>query len=94
MPFARVVSFEGVEQARIDQLKGRVEGEERPEGVPATEMLLLHDENAATALAILFFETEDDYRRGDETLSAMPDTETPGTRTSVSKYKVAFRVTA
>jgi hypothetical protein len=47
-------------------------GEERPEGVPATEMVLIHNDNAAKALAILFFETEDDYRCGDETFSAMP----------------------
>jgi hypothetical protein len=94
MAFARVVSFEAVDKARIEQLKGRVEGEERPEGVPATEMLLLHDHNEATALAILFFDTEEDYQRGNETLSAMPDSETPGKRTSVAKYEVAFRVTA
>ena len=41
---------------------------------------------------ILFFENEDDYKRGDETLSAMPAGETPGRRTSVSKYNVAFRM--
>ena len=42
---------------------------------------------------ILFFETEDEYRRGDEALNAMPAGDTPGTRTSVAKYEVAFRTT-
>jgi hypothetical protein len=42
---------------------------------------------------IVFFDNEDDYRRGDETLSAMPADETPGRRTSVSKYQVAIRMT-
>ena len=40
----------------------------------------------------LFFETEDDYQRGDEALNAMPDDQTPGRRTSVAKYDVAVRI--
>jgi hypothetical protein len=40
---------------------------------------------------ILFFDSEDDYRRGDEFLSAMPADETPGQRTAVTKYDVAVR---
>jgi hypothetical protein len=39
-----------------------------------------------------FFDNEDDYRLGDETLSAMPAGDTPGTRTAVAKYNVAFRM--
>ena len=38
------------------------------------------------------FESEDDYRRGDEILSAMPAGDTPGQRTSVTKYNVATRM--
>lgn len=41
---------------------------------------------------ILFFENEDDYQRGDETLNAMDAGDTPGQRTSVAKYNVAFRM--
>ena len=41
---------------------------------------------------VLFFETEDDYRRGDEALNAMPADQTPGRRTSVTKYDVAVRM--
>ena len=40
---------------------------------------------------ILFFDTEDDYSRGDEMLNAMPADETPGQRTSVTRYNVAIR---
>ena len=43
-------------------------------------------------IVILFFDNEDDYRRGDETLNAMPAADTPGKRTSVAKYQVAFRM--
>jgi hypothetical protein len=42
---------------------------------------------------ILFFDNDDDYRRGDEALNAMPTADTPGQRTSVTKYQVAFRMT-
>jgi hypothetical protein len=42
---------------------------------------------------ILFFDTDEDYKRGDAALSAMPAGDTPGQRTSVTKYQVAFRMT-
>jgi len=93
MALARVVSFEGVSKERIEQLKQDMSQGERPEGIPATEMLLLHDPEAGESLAVIFFETEDDYRRGDETLSGMPAGDTPGRRTSVKKYDVALRMT-
>jgi hypothetical protein len=75
------------------EMQREMEGSERPEDVPAKEIVVLHDPEADKSLVILFFETEDDYRRGDEALSAMPAAETPGKRTSVTKYQVAFRMT-
>jgi hypothetical protein len=94
MALARVVSFEGVSSDRIAALKGEIEGGEQPEGMNATEMLLLHDPDADQAMAILFFENEDDYRQGDEILSAMPAGDTPGKRTAVGKYQIATRMQA
>ena len=91
MAYARVVSFEGVDQSRIDQLKQQIEGGEPPEGLPASEIMVLWDGDAQKSLAIVFFETEDDYRQGDATLGAMPTGDTPGRRTSVTKYEVAVR---
>ena len=41
---------------------------------------------------IVFFDTEDDYRQGDEVLNAMPADDTPGSRTSVAKYEVPIRM--
>jgi hypothetical protein len=93
MALARVVSFEGVGKDRIEEMQREMEGGERPEGVPATEVVVLHEPEAEKSLVILFFETEDDYRRGDETLNAMPAGDTPGTRTSVTKYDVVTRMT-
>jgi hypothetical protein len=93
MPLARVVSFDGVNNDRIEELKKEINEGERPNNLPATEIIVLHDADAEKSLAIVFFETEDDYRRGDETLSAMPAGDTPGRRTSVDKYDVAIRAT-
>ena len=92
MPLARVVSFEGVSADRMAEMQSEMEGSERPENVPAKEMIVLHDPDSEKSVVILFFENEDDYKRGDETLSAMPAGDTPGRRTSVSKYNVAFRM--
>jgi hypothetical protein len=92
MPFARVVTFEGVDKDRMDKMSREMREGERPEGLPASELLVLHDPEAEKSLAIVFFETEDDYKRGDEALNAMPAGETPGRRTSVAKYDVAVRM--
>ena len=93
MALARVVSFEGVSKERMDEMRREMEGNERPEGVPATGIIVLHDAESEKSLAIVFFENEDDYRTGDEALNAMPATDTPGRRTSVTKYDVAARMT-
>ncbi len=92
MAIARVVTFEGVGSERIEQLRAQT-GSEPPEGLAASELLVLHDPEAEKSIAIVFFETEDDYVRGDEILSAMPTGDTPGQRTSVGKYDVAIRMT-
>ena len=94
MALARVVSFEGVGKVRMEQMQREMQEGERPEGVPATEIIVLHDPEAEQSLAIVFFENEDDYKRGDEMLSAMPAGDTPGRRASVTKYNVATRMTA
>jgi hypothetical protein len=93
MALARVVSFDGVTDERIAELRQRMTSEPRPENLPATEMLLLHDRDAGSALAILLFEGEEDYRTADETLNAMSPDETPGSRASVGRYNVAARIT-
>lgn len=93
MALARVVTFEGVSAARIEELKREVEEGDRPEGLNATEMLVLHDSSSDRAVAVVFFDSEEDYRRGDEILDAMPTGDTPGQRTSVGKYDVAIRTT-
>ena len=94
MALARVVRFEGVGQDRIEEMRNGIEGEEAPEGLPAKEIVVLHDPEAEKALVIVFFDTGDDYTQGDAVLSAMPAGDTPGRRVSIEKYAVPVRRTA
>jgi hypothetical protein len=94
MPLARVVSFDGVSSDRMAEMQREMQGSGRsPDDVPAKEIVVLHDPDSEKSLVILFFETDEDYQRGDEALNAMPAGDTPGQRTSVAKYQVAFRMT-
>jgi hypothetical protein len=92
MSLARVVEFEGVTKARLEEMKQEMEGGGGPpEGVPVKELIVLHDAEAEKAVVVLFFDNEEDYQQGDEALSAMPAEETPGRRASVKKYRVVVR---
>ena len=92
MALARVVSFDGVTSDRMQEMRSEMEGSQPPEGVPAKEIIVLHDADAEKSVVILFFDSEEDYRQGDEALSAMPAGDTPGQRTGVAKYEVAMRM--
>jgi hypothetical protein len=92
MALARVVAFDGVSKDRMAEMEREMGEGEPPEGIPAKEIVVLHDPEGEKSLVILFFDNEDDYRRGDETLSAMPAGDTPGQRTSVARYDVAVRM--
>jgi hypothetical protein len=88
---ARVVTFDGVSTDRMNEMKQEMESGQPPEGMEPSELLVLHDPDSEKSLVVVFFEDEDAYRRGDEVLSSMPTDDTPGQRTSVSKYNVAHR---
>ncbi len=92
MALARVVSFDGVSASHMEDLKRRMSENDRPDEIPASEVIVLHDPEAERSIAIVMFETEEDYRRGDAALDAMPTDDTPGHRTSVAKYQVAIRM--
>ncbi|HET9591546.1 MAG TPA: hypothetical protein VFP17_01395 [Solirubrobacterales bacterium] len=92
MALARVVSFDGVDKERVEEMKQQM-NQGRPDDIPATEIVMLYDAEAEKSVVIVFFDNEDDYNRADATLSAMPADETPGQRTSVGKYEVAVRAT-
>jgi hypothetical protein len=94
MALARVVTFEGVGKDRIEEMKREMNEGQQPDEIPAKEVVVLHEPDSDKSLVILFFDSEDDYKRGDEALNAMPAGDTPGQRTSVTKYDVAIRMTS
>jgi hypothetical protein len=96
--YARVARWEGADAEALERTAAAIREDAEagpPEGVPAKELLLLNDGESGRSLAIVLFETEDDYRRGDETLNAMsPPGEGMGRRVSVEKYEVAVQLEA
>jgi hypothetical protein len=98
--YARVAQWKGADAKSLEdsaaEIRARAESEGGPPpGVPAKEFLLLHDTAAGKALAITLFESEDDYRQGDETLNSMsPPGEGMGQRVSVDKYELVVHVEA
>jgi hypothetical protein len=93
MGLARVVEFDGVSKERLEEMRNEMEGGAPPEGVPLKELIVLHDADAEKAVVVVFFDSEEDYRRGDEALNAMPADDTPGKRSSVKKCDVVHRQT-
>ena len=91
MELARVVTFEGVGKERIEEMRREMQDGDPPEGLEAKEMIVLHDAEAEKSVVLVFFDSEDAYRRGDEVLNAMPTGDTPGRRASVQKYEVSIR---
>jgi len=92
MALARVVTFDGVDTDRIEQMKQEMSGQERPDEIPASEIIVLHDADESKSVVIVFFDSEEDYQQGDAALNAMPAGDTPGQRTSVKKYDVPIRM--
>ncbi len=92
MALARAVMFDGVTKERMQEMNQRMQEGDPPEGFPSAELVVLHDADAEKALVIVFLENEDDYNRADEILKAMPAGDTPGQRTSITKYDVAHRM--
>lgn len=92
MALARVVTFEGISSERMAQMNEEMQSGGPPEGMPAAELMILHDPEAEQAMAIVILDNEDDYAKAHEILDAMPASDTPGQRTSVTKYHVAARM--
>jgi hypothetical protein len=96
--YARVATFEGGDGAKAAaEISAQNEAEGGPPpGLPAKKLLILDGAEGKT-LAIAFFENEEDYRQGDETLNSMspPSGENSmGERTAVEKFEVALELEA
>jgi hypothetical protein len=96
--YARVARWEGSSAEALDAAAAGIrENAESgpPEGLPAKRLILLQDKQSGRSMAITLFETEDDYRQGDETLNSMsPPGEGMGQRVGVEKYEVAIELEA
>jgi hypothetical protein len=94
---ARVATFEIGDPAKIDQEIETIRQESasgQPEGIPATEVLFLVDREGGKLMSVTLFETEEDLRKGDETLNAMTPPTDMGRRTSVEKFEVPLHMSA
>src|SRR6266576_1600685 len=63
MPRARVVSFDGVSRDPMAEMQREMQDGERPEDVPAKEIIVLHDPEAEKSLVIIFFDCSRDRLR-------------------------------
>ena len=93
--YARVATFEGdpanVDEA-ISQVRSNVESGNRPPGLEgATGMMMLVNRESGKGMGVVFFDSEEELRRGDEALNNM-NPGGGGRRTSVDIYEVAVRV--
>lgn len=92
--FVRIASFEGGDLSDADQAIERVKqmsGEARPPGLEgAKRHMMLVDRKNARGLGLVFFDTEEDMRKGDEALNAMSPGSRSGQRTSVDMYEVGI----
>jgi hypothetical protein len=96
--YARVARWEGSSAEAMEAAAAGIrENAESgpPEGLPAKGLLLLQDKEGGRSIAITMFESEDDYRQGDETLNSMsPPGDGMGQRVGVEKYEVAIEMEA
>lgn len=94
--YARVAKWEGAEGAALRESAAEINSNAAagpPEGVPAKGFMMLIDPDSGRSLAIALFETEEDLRKGDETLNTMnPTRDDVGKRVSVENYEVAIDV--
>jgi hypothetical protein len=90
MAYARVATFQNVPQQALDEITREIREGERPEGLPATEVIVLADRESGKLQAITFFDSEDDYRQGDEALRALNPPGNIGSA-SIEKFEVAVR---
>jgi hypothetical protein len=90
--YARIARFTGGDPDAIErnvaEIRSRVESGP-PEGVPAVGFRFCVDKANGTVVAISFFQTEEDLRKGDATLNEMsPPEGSMGTRSSVDLCSV------
>jgi hypothetical protein len=93
MAFARIATFEGMTAEHLDALRQRVEEQGQPDGMNATDFVVLFDPDSGKSISVVLFDSAEDYERGSAILDGVPRDDAPGQRTSVDRYEVAIRMT-
>jgi hypothetical protein len=96
MVFARMATFE-VDDPRlidgeIETTQHYTEGGRLPEGIPAVGFLMMVDRAGGKVVEVLLFETEDDLRRGDETMNATAPGEGSMHRMALDLFEVPVSI--
>jgi hypothetical protein len=88
--YARVVTFDA-DEAALDALLTEINSADGPpEGVPAKRITVLADRSAGKVVVAVRFGSEDDLRKGSETLESMNPPDTGMRRVSVEAYEVVL----
>ena len=66
----------------------------QPEGMNASEFLVLFDPDTGKSVSIVLFDTVEDYESGNAILDGVNRDDAPGGRTSVERFEVPIRITA
>ena len=94
--YARVTRWEGGDADAVRESAQEMASQSEsgpPEGVPAVGFTYLIDPDSGRSLAIGLFKTEEDMRKGDETLNSMsPSRDDAGKRASVEMYEVPIDI--
>ena len=85
----RVVRFTDVDPKRVEQIASEIdESAGPPEGIKATGLQVVVDEDQRTAVVLQFFDSAEDMRDSEAAFDAMDPSETPGTRASIDRGEV------
>ena len=93
---ARMATFRVDDPAKVDDeiatTRRYLEDGKLPEGIPATGFLMLVDREAGKLVEVLFFESDEDLRRGDATMNSYAPSEGSMHRVSVEHFDVPVRL--
>jgi hypothetical protein len=96
VPFARIATFQvddpDLIDGEVETTRRYTEGGRLPDGIPATGFLMMVDRTSGKVVEVLLFETEQDLREGDATMSAMAPGEGSMHRVTLDVFEVPVHI--
>ena len=93
MSYVRVVRFTDVDPEHIANRLKDIEGRDGPpEGVVATRVQFLHDEDQATVVVLQHFDSAENMAKSEAALDGMDPSDTPGTRASIDRCELKMEL--